>query len=170
MKCSVRLRLLNNILLTDYKNIIDIICSNRSVRACIFEPQLVEPFWFLKIIRIFQQPKHRRCLSRVENWFNFLPWKLIFYVAEKVHHCIVCKRDYVHVSIFSIISHFYQLPVKNKIQLSWVCEQVLRFNIYSNLTRIVEISASNWLVTVIFLFFNGFINLWFFSNVKNVHL
>jgi len=89
-KWAFWVRLLNDINFSECKTIIPIISGNWSVCAIIFEPQLVEAFRFLKIIWKFQQPKHRCCLARVKQTFNFLPWKLVFYVVEKMHHGVVC--------------------------------------------------------------------------------
>ena len=51
-----------------------------------------------------------------------------------------------------------------------MCEQVLSLNVDPNFTGGVEICASDWLVTVVFILFDRFINFRFFNNVKNVLL
>jgi len=107
-KCAFFVWLSNDMTLTGYKTIIPIISSNLSVCSIIFEQQLIQTSAFLKIVWEFQQPKHRCCLARVKETLNFFPWKLIFDVAEKVHHGFVCECDHVCIRVCSIVSIFHQ--------------------------------------------------------------
>ena len=124
-KCSVRVRLLNNILLSNFKTCVIL---KMSCCASIFEPKLVEADRYLKFISwVFEKSEHGRGLSMVKNTFYFLTTQLIFYVAEKMHKPVIGEWNYVLVCVSSVVGGFHQLPIENKITFTRLCEQDLRF-------------------------------------------